>query len=70
MKVKSSTLKQQRESAELELIIETFGRAMRDANRPYISSLPEYQHALAPLFTLNMSEAWRLYVVFCRSHPE
>lgn len=61
MKLKSSTLKQQRENAELELIIEEFGRAMRNANRNYIQSRND--------FTINMTVAWYKYRRFCRSHP-
>lgn len=61
--VKFSTLKQQRESAELELIIEEFGRAMRSADRLAIAD-----HGPRWL-TLNMDQALVKFFVFCQAHP-
>lgn len=66
---KCSTLKRQRENAELELIIEEFGRSMRNANRVYIAT-PQCgcgQHG--PQFTPGMEMAWNRYVEFCMKHP-
>ncbi len=60
-RVKYSTLKQQREAAELELIIEEFGRAMRNAHRPYVVERND--------FTEHMKRAWALYVEFCARYP-
>lgn len=68
-RAKCSTLKQQRESAELELIIEEFGRAMRDAHRPYMIEPRGCQHE-GPRFTLGMEMAWNCYLAFCVEHPE
>lgn len=65
-KSKISTLKQQRENAELELIIEEFGRAMRNAHRPYIAESPASGR---PLFTPNMYSTWNAYIDFCAAHP-
>ena len=59
---KFSTLKQQRENAELELIIEEMGRAMRNANRPAIA-----EHGPRWL-TLNMDQALVRFFTFCRDH--
>jgi len=67
--LKCSTLKQQRENAELELIIEEFGRAMRNASRRYVITLPGCRHDSGPRFTLGMEMAWQRYVVFCMDHP-
>lgn len=62
MKVKHNSLKQQCVSAELEGIIEEFGSAMRNANRPYIG--------LRDLnLTPRMKVAWYKYVEFCNTHP-
>lgn len=71
MQRKSSTLKRQRENAELELIIEEFGRAMRNAHRPYIARGPqEYCCHAVPPFTPSMDSVWAKYTNFCRSHSE
>lgn len=67
-KCKKSTLEQQRETAELELIIEDFGRAMRDANREFVSHPPSCSH-VARRFTAHMEGAWSAYILFCREHP-
>lgn len=56
-----NTLKQQRENAELELIIEDFGCAMRSAHRPFVAERND--------FTANMGIVWARYVEFCRNHP-
>lgn len=69
MKVKRNTLKDQRTSAELELIIEEFGRAMRNASRPYIATPPDCHHDDAPRFTMSMEFAWSKYVGFCMRNP-
>lgn len=68
--VKSSALKQRREATELELIIEKFARAMRNANKLYIARPPQCQHDGAPRFTCSMEAAWAEYVWFCMNHPE
>lgn len=62
IQVKSSTLKQQRENAELELIIEDFARGMRNADRAYIASGAHYD---GRRFTPNLARAWMDYVYFC-----
>lgn len=62
IRVKSNTLKQQRESAELELIIEEFGRAMRNAEKTYVT---RDSHDGRPNFTLSMQFAWDKYLMFC-----
>lgn len=67
---KFNTLKQQREAAELELIIEEFGRAMRNAYRPYMAKRPSCQHDDGPRFTLGMEMAWNRYIAFCMDHNE
>lgn len=67
MPLKYSTLKQQRENAELELIIENFARAMRNAERSYIAGNPAGDK---PRFTPNMYWAWNEYVDFCMRHPK
>lgn len=67
---KFSTLKQQREAGELELIIEEFGRAMRNANRQYIARPTVCHHDDNPRFTPNMTMVWAKYVEFCMSHPQ
>lgn len=59
---KVSTLKQQRENAELELIIDEFGRAMRNANPEYVA---RNTTDAKPNFTLNMTFAWDKYLIFC-----
>lgn len=64
-KFKVSTLKQQRENAQLEDIIERFGRAMRNADRPYMAQSAAGD---APRFTPNMYAAWNEYLDFCWSH--
>lgn len=62
-KFKISTLKQQREAAELEAIIDEFGNAMRNANRAAIAS-----HGPRWL-TLNMDQALCKFFLFCDRHP-
>lgn len=59
---KISTLKQQRENAELGLIVDEFARAMLNADRTYIT-----QDTIdgKPNFTLNMKFAWDKYLTFC-----
>lgn len=66
-KCKTNTLKQQREAAELELIIEDFARNMRNANRMYIAS---QLIGGPPRFTMNQACVWNRYVVFCGDHPQ
>lgn len=69
-KPKCSTLQQQRENAELELIIEKFGRAMRNAYRPYIAEGGRsYCCHTVPPFTPGMAMAFDRYVEFCMKHP-
>ena len=60
---KRNSKKQQRANAELETIIEEFGRAMRNAHPATIS----YWHKCTPgpRFTGNMDYAWLKYVDFC-----
>ncbi len=60
--LKSNTLKQQRENAELECIIEEFGRAMRNAEKTYIT---QATNDGKPNFTLSMKFAWDKYLVLC-----
>lgn len=69
-KCKCSTLKQQRENAELEAIIEEFGRAMRNAYRPYIAGGGRQYccHTVRP-FTPGMRMTFDRYVEFCMKHP-
>ncbi len=64
-KFKVSTLKQQRENAQLELIIDKFSRAMRNADRGYIAGSLASDKAR---FTPNMYAAWNEYVDFCVEH--
>lgn len=67
---KCSTMAQQRENAQLELIIEEFGRAMRNAHRPYIARGPrEYCCHEGVQFTPSMEKAWRDYTEFCMKYP-
>jgi hypothetical protein len=57
---------QQRTSAELEAIIEEFGRAMRNAHKPYIANYkPVCGHDATFPFTVNMDNAWKKYVEWC-----
>ena len=63
-----NTQKQQRFSAELELIIEEFGQAMRAANRGYICRPTGCSHDDAPRFTPRMESVWYDYVTFCQRH--
>lgn len=65
-KFKVSTLKQQRENAQLRLIIDRFSQAMWSAYRPYIAESPAGDK---PRFTPNMYAVWNEYVDFCSSHP-
>jgi len=68
--MKKNSVKQQRISAELEAIIEEFGRAMRNANKGYIAA---YQKSCAHndeyRFTMTMALAWWNYVEWCRRNP-
>lgn len=71
MKIKHSSLKKQRENAELELIIEEFSRAMCDAFRPYIAGyVQRCSHVGEFAFTPNMLKAYRKYVYFCKDHED
>lgn len=65
-----NSAKQQRINAELETIIEEFGRAMRDANRACIAEEPACSHDNKPRFTLNMEFVWSKYVNFCLDNPQ
>lgn len=67
-KFKVNTLKQQRENAEMESIIEEFGRAMRNAYRPFVTRPPACQHEHGPRFTPGMEAVWARYVEFCADH--
>lgn len=69
-KFKTNMPKQQREAAELELIIDEFGQAMRNANREHVSRERQCQHDAFVSFTYNMHSVWDKYKEFCRSHPE
>ena len=60
---KRNSRKQQAQNAELELIIEEFARALRNANRSYIAKE-------CSLLTPNMQQAWYKYVDFCVRHPQ
>lgn len=51
-------------NAELELIIEEFGNAMRRANKAWIGG-----YAGLARFTSAMQTAWMLYVEFCYKNP-
>jgi hypothetical protein len=64
MNVKRNSLKQQRISAELETIIEEFGRAMRNANKEYIAT-PLGCHHERLRFTPRMYCVWSMYTNFC-----
>lgn len=66
--MRKSSLKQQRESAQLELIIEEFGRHMRNASRTYIAEPRVFSGS--PSFTPNMTATWGKYIQFCMEHPE
>jgi hypothetical protein len=63
--------KKQRENAELELIIEEFALAMRNANKRYIFMCASSLSAEDGFkFTPNMEKAWWHYVDFCMRHCE
>ena len=68
MTPKINSLKKQRESAELESIIDEFGKAMRNANKRYIDA----RNCSGSLiqFTLAMVSAWDKYIDFCKEHPD
>jgi len=58
--------KQQRINAELEMIIEKFGQAMRDAFKPYIVG-----HLCGDInLTSNMKCTWWEYVDWCRKYGD
>lgn len=69
-RVKFNTLKQQRQAAELELIIEEFGQAMRRACRQYISRPLAWGDHLSSRFTPHMDNVFYKYIKFCQEHPE
>lgn len=62
--------KEQAVDAELGLIIDEMGNAMREANRTYVSQPPKCRHDNVPRFTLHMDLAWSRYVEFCQEHPD
>jgi hypothetical protein len=68
--VKFNTLKQQREAAELELIIEEFGNAMRNADKTYVSKAGNIAISIGLRFTPNMNAAWTRYMTFCMEHSQ
>jgi hypothetical protein len=64
--VRRNNKEQQRISAELETIIEEFGRAMREAYRPYIANYrPACGHVAQFPFTAYMDSVWAMYVEWC-----
>ena len=67
--IKRNSLKQQRVNGELELVIDEFAQAMRNADRNYVVREGEYYHENVR-FTLNMQMAWYRYVDFCQRNPE
>lgn len=69
MRVKLNTLKQQRTNAELETIIESFGNAMRNANREYMNRPLPCSHVAWQNFTPSMVHRWYDYLEFCRRNP-
>lgn len=69
-KFKHNTLKDQRAAGELELIIEEFGRAMRNAASACILAEPRCAHANKYNLTMNMHEVWEKYKEFLRYHPQ
>jgi hypothetical protein len=58
--------KKQRTNAELEIIIDRFAKAMRDAHKPYIAMHTLLNHNYR--FTPNMAIAWWEYVEWCRKN--
>ncbi len=61
-------LKSERENArdaELELIIEDMGCAMRNADPGFIAAQPACSHESALRFTPNMWRAWNEYIELC-----
>ena len=68
--IKRNSQKQQRISAELELIVEEFGRAMRSANKNWIGEVEMQSNDDVPRFTMMMQMAWYHYVDFCQRNPE
>lgn len=70
MKPKHNSLKQQRISGELETIIEEFGRAMRNANRTYVSRPATCVHDSLNRMTPVMYVFWLQYLDFCRRNPK
>ena len=68
--IKRNSQKQQRISAELELIIESFGRAMRGASRSWIGEAEMQASDDVPRFTMAMQMAWYQYVDFCQRNPQ
>lgn len=66
-----NSLKQQRINAELEEIIEEFGRTMRSAYKPYIATyVPACKHEVQIPFTPHMEEVWEKYVDWCVRHGD
>ena len=57
-------------NAELGLIIDEFGRAMRNANRDLIAREPDCSYHNGIYFTLAMETAWQKYKTFCWAHPD
>lgn len=67
--IRRNSKRQQRINAELEAIIEEFGRAMRAAYKPYIASyVPPCQHEQQIPFTPHMEQAWDRYVDWCATY--
>jgi hypothetical protein len=64
--MRKNSLKQQRINAELETIIEEFGRGMRNADTGYIARRMRCLHDIGPYFTMALQDAWAKYVEFCR----
>lgn len=63
--------KQQAIAAELESIIEEFGCAMRDADKPYIATYqPACGHEAQLPFTLHMKIVFARYRQWCREHRD
>jgi hypothetical protein len=60
---------QQRINAELEAIIEEFGRAMRDAHKPFIAGyVPSCSHDEQLALTPHMKQVWCKYREWCVNH--
>jgi hypothetical protein len=61
--------KDQAIAAELESIIEDMARAMRYANRSYMSMPVTCSHDNWRRFTPAMDLVWTRYYEFCKEHP-